>query len=193
MQLDNYVDVPSRLRMALADHPDLRVVEDLPQIITIGDRIYLQASVTVFRGPDDPIPTSGIAWEPWPGKTSFTRDSEMMNAATSALGRALGYMGYGLATSIASREEVMVRQQAQERPQKPATAPQGGSEASQAQLGKIAALLTQIGLEDRQDKLAYIGVILGREVPSSKSLTKKEAHKVIEEATAALAEEARNG
>jgi hypothetical protein len=101
-------------------------------------------------------------------------------------------MGYGLATSIASREEVMVRQQAQERPQKPATAPQGGSEASQAQLGKIAALLTQIGLEDRQDKLAYIGVILGREIASSKSLTKKEAHKVIEEATAALAEDARH-
>lgn len=193
MQLDNYIDVPTRLRAALTAHPDLRIIEQQPDVITIGDRHYLQVSVTVYRSPDDPLPCTATAWEPWPGKTSFTRDSEMMNCSTSALGRALGFMGFGLTTSLASRDEVAHRQQEpRTAPSDPDRGPAAGSMASQAQLGKIAALLSQLDFDSRADKYKYLGVILGREITSSKELSKKEAHKVIEEITAALAEKEPN-
>jgi hypothetical protein len=53
-------------------------------------------------------------FEPYPGKTSFTKNSEQANGATSVLGRALGYMGLGIDKSIASSNEVLGRQQATE-------------------------------------------------------------------------------
>ncbi len=53
-------------------------------------------------------------FEPYPGRTTFTKLSEQANGATSALGRALGYMGFGIDKSIASSNEVLGRQQAAE-------------------------------------------------------------------------------
>jgi hypothetical protein len=45
------------------------------------------------------------------GTTSFTRDSEMMNCSTSAVGRACGLLNLGIGKSIASRNEVQMRRQ----------------------------------------------------------------------------------
>jgi len=54
-----------------------------------------------------------LASEPVPGKTNFTRDSELMNAETSAWGRALIAVGAADAKrGIASANEVRNRQQA---------------------------------------------------------------------------------
>jgi hypothetical protein len=53
-------------------------------------------------------------FEPYPGRTTFTKLSEQANGATSALGRALGYMGFGIDKSIASSNEVLGRQQSAE-------------------------------------------------------------------------------
>ena len=92
MDLSNYVDVPSRFALALDKWPDLRVVESPPEVVTVGDQTFISVTMTVYRTPDDLIPARGCAWEPIPGKSSFTRGSEMMNASTSALGRAIGLM-----------------------------------------------------------------------------------------------------
>jgi hypothetical protein len=51
-------------------------------------------------------------FEPYPGRTTFTKLSEQANGATSALGRALGYMGFGIDKSIATSNEVLGRQEA---------------------------------------------------------------------------------
>jgi hypothetical protein len=110
MNLDGYVTVNERLTLALAQYPELRIIEEQPEVRTIDNIHYVEVCVTVYRSPDDPLPVVARAWEPWPGKTPFVRDSEMMNCATSALGRALGYMGLGLGKSIASRDEVQQRQ-----------------------------------------------------------------------------------
>ncbi len=108
MDLTNYVDVPSRFALALDKWPDLRVVESSPEVVTVGDQTFISVTMTVYRTPDDLIPARGCAWEPIPGKTSFTRGSEMMNASTSALGRAIGLMiPFG---KMASSEEVRNRQ-----------------------------------------------------------------------------------
>lgn len=107
--LSGYVPVVERLQRALAAYPELRIVEQPARIVELGDRLFIVASLTVYRSPEDPLPTSAEAWEPFPGRTPYTRDSEAANAATSALGRALGYMGYGLTASIASADEIRAR------------------------------------------------------------------------------------
>jgi len=108
MDLSNYVDVPSRFALALDKWPDLRVVESPPEVVTVGDQTFISVTMTVYRTPDDLIPARGCAWEPIPGKSSFTRGSEMMNASTSALGRCIGLMmPFG---KMASMEEVRNRQ-----------------------------------------------------------------------------------
>ena len=110
--LSEYVDVKTRLKQALALYPQLRIVEHRPEITQVGDQLFIECSVTVSRDPDDPIPVTAYIFEPYPGKTSFTKNSEQANGATSVLGRALGYMGLGIDKSIATSNEVLGRQQA---------------------------------------------------------------------------------
>ena len=112
--LSEYVDVKTRLKQALALYPQLRIVEHRPEITQVGDQLFIECSVTVSRDPEDPIPVTAYVFEPYPGKTSFTKNAEQMNGATSVLGRALGYMGLGIDKSIASSNEVLGRQQATE-------------------------------------------------------------------------------
>ena len=109
MNLDGYVPVHTRLRMALTAHPDLRVWEESHKLVEIGERLFIEASVLVYRSPDDPYPSRGTVYEPFPGRTAFQRDSELMVAYTSALGRALGYMGFGIERGMASIDEIMAR------------------------------------------------------------------------------------
>lgn len=107
---DGYVDVPTRLRMALGKYPDLRIQETARAIEPGPDGTeVLVCTVTVWRSPDDPLPSIASASEPYPGRTPFTRNSELMVGMTSALGRALGYMGFGIDRSIASSNEVEAR------------------------------------------------------------------------------------
>jgi len=109
MDLTNYVDVPERFRQALERWPELRVMENRPEIITIGDKTFISVTMQIWRTPDDPIPAQATCFEPFPGKTSFTRDSEQMNASTSCLGRCLGLM-MSFGPKMASAEEVRNRQ-----------------------------------------------------------------------------------
>lgn len=63
-----------------------------------------------YRGPDDECPGVGTAWEPFPGRTPYTRHSELMNAETSAWGRALASLGYEVHNGIASANEMRGRE-----------------------------------------------------------------------------------
>jgi len=111
MNLGDYVDVPTRFRLALDKWPDLRVVETPAEVITIGDRTFISVTVKVYRDLLDLLPCVATAWEPFPGTTPYVRNSEMMNCSTSALGRALGMMiPFG---KMASFEEVQNRQDEQ--------------------------------------------------------------------------------
>jgi hypothetical protein len=109
MDLSNYVDVPERFKQALIKWPELRVKEHRPEIVTIGDKTFISVTMQIWRTPDDTIPAQATCYEPFPGKTSFTRDSEQMNASTSCLGRCLGLM-MSFGTKMASAEEVRNRQ-----------------------------------------------------------------------------------
>ncbi|HEY7821467.1 MAG TPA: hypothetical protein VIG24_01465, partial [Acidimicrobiia bacterium] len=77
-----------------------------------------------YRTPDDPAPGVGLAWEPVPGRTPYTRGSELMVAETSAWGRALAAIGIATNKSVASAEEV---RSAQERSGRSQSGAKGGA------------------------------------------------------------------
>ena len=148
MDLSNYVDVPTRFAAALERWPELRIVENRPEVITVGDKVFIAVTVQAWRTPDDPIPAQGTAWEPIPGLTPFTKNSEMMNASTSALGRVLGFM-MSFGPKMASAEEVRNRQETKapatlvRQPEKPRTQALGANSSnapSEAQLKFLRGL-----------------------------------------------------
>ena len=130
MDLSNYVDVPTRFAALLAKWPELRIKEHRPEIITIGDKTFISVTMQAWRTPDDPIACQATCFEPFPGLTSFTRNSEQQNASTSCLGRLAGLMMSF--PKMASLEEVQNRQTEQ----KPAKA----WEASEGQRRLLRAL-----------------------------------------------------
>ena len=149
VNLDNYVDVPSRLRLALQQYPMLRVQELPVELVDWPGGAVLLCTVKVWRDPDDPHPAIATATEAIPGRTPYTKGSELMNGMTSALGRALGYMGFGINHSIASANEVQAAQHRNdpvEAAERPAEAPQrpqvrdAKEPPSPAQLAKLRAL-----------------------------------------------------
>jgi len=112
-ELDGYVDVPARIRAFHEAHPDGSLSSEW-QVLTLGDKTYLVVKAYAYRTPTDPQPGVGHAAELWPGKTPYTRDSELMNAETSAWGRAIQALGFDFG-KVASTEEVKAaksRQQA---------------------------------------------------------------------------------
>jgi len=125
MDLSDYVDVPTRFAALLTKWPELRIKEHRPEIVTIGDKTFISVTMQAWRTPDDPIPCQATCFEPYPGKTPFTRDSEQMNASTSCLGRLAGLMMSF--PKMASLEEVINRQKDEQssKPVKPWEASEG--------------------------------------------------------------------
>jgi hypothetical protein len=132
MDLSNYIDVPTRFAALLAKWPELRIKEHRPEIITVGDQIFISVTMQAWRTPDDPIPCQATCYEPFPGRTPFTKLAEQQNASTSCLGRLAGLMMSF--PKMASLEEV-VNRQTEEKP-KSFTA----DKPSEAQLRLLKAL-----------------------------------------------------
>jgi hypothetical protein len=140
--LDDYVEVAERIERFYDKYPQgsLRCKEI--RTVKIGDDDFLVYVAQAFRDPDDNAPAEGSAWEPVPGKTNFTRDSELMNAETSAWGRAIAALGFEVKRGIASRQEVMNRRDADGGGE--STRPPAVSESpTSAQKGKITHLLNK--------------------------------------------------
>jgi hypothetical protein len=104
--LDDYVDVAERIRQFNEKYPEGSLqgkgffIRD-PDEKIIGYHYTAEA----YRTPTDPRPGVGTAYEPIPGKTPYTRDSEVQNSETAAWGRAIVALGFHT-KKIASAEEV---------------------------------------------------------------------------------------
>jgi hypothetical protein len=107
--LDDYVDVAERIQDFKDAHPDGTLQTLAWGIEKVGDQYYVYYQAAAYRTADDLTPGQGIAWEPWPGKTPYTRDSELMNAETAAWGRAIVACGLVANRKLASRQEVRNR------------------------------------------------------------------------------------
>jgi hypothetical protein len=189
--LDNYEDVPTRLGMALQKYPDLRIQETQREIIEMPDKsCFIRCTVTVWRDANDPIPAIASACEIYPGRTPYTKMSENEVGFTSALGRALGYMGFGISKSIASRNEVEAAQSRQPTGRLAPVVPMHDVEvpfpdepqreyATPKQMGMMRALANGQGLKG-DDLKTFISATLNREVQTSGELTKRDISKVID-------------
>ena len=108
--MDDYVDVAERIRMAKELYPDMRLQPANPAVPYVIEEIqgvtYIVYTAAFYRDATDLLPGIAAAWEQVPGTTPYTRGSELMNAETSAWGRAI-IAATGMATKkIASSEEV---------------------------------------------------------------------------------------
>jgi len=104
-RLADYVEVPERMVWFFEHYPDgslqSEVIEHTEHLIMVRALAY--------RTPQDERPGMGLASEVVPGKTTFTADSEAMNAETSAWGRALAAIGAPTRGHVASAQEVRAR------------------------------------------------------------------------------------
>jgi len=156
-RLADYVDVAERIKLFREKHPDGSLQPVNPEkpfeIVYIGDKAFIVYIAAAYRTPDDPRPGIGSAWECFPGKTSFTKDSELMNAESSSWGRAILAALAADSKKIATREEVRNRQ-AEHPSTNPARAVQsipsvvssaGHPLATAAQINAIRAISNALG------------------------------------------------
>lgn len=122
----DYVDVAERIAQFHQAYPDGSLQSTLER-----QQDGWLCRAMAYRTPDDPRPGVGHAFEPVPGKTPYTRDSEAMNAETSAWGRAIVALGFET-KKIASANEVRARQNT------PEPAPQDDRATSQQKQALIA-------------------------------------------------------
>lgn len=123
--LKDYVDVHQRIEKFYEKFPEGSIQTEVAKL---DDSIVIMRAYA-YRNPDDPRPSIGHSQLGIPGTTPYTRGSEIENAETSAVGRAIAFLGFETKNGIASAQEVRNKQTdtprrapaaAQEAPQKPA-------------------------------------------------------------------------
>ena len=104
--MDDYVDVAERLKRFKEVFPNGSLQEVSLQFIDFAGKSWVVYTAAAYRTPDDITPGHGTAWEPVPGTSNFKRDSEVMNAETSAWGRAIVAVLASETKKIATRNEL---------------------------------------------------------------------------------------
>jgi hypothetical protein len=106
--LDDYVDVAERILIFAEKYPEGSLQTLAWDVREVGEKTFIVYHAAAYRHENDERPGHGIAWEPFPGPTPYTKDSELMNAETSAWGRAIVALGLS-SKKIASKQEVKAR------------------------------------------------------------------------------------
>jgi hypothetical protein len=105
--LAGYITVPERVARFYELYGQGRLVTGEVRVTAEPDgvpRVWVQG--LAYRTPEDPLPGVGWSWMELPGKTKFTRGSELENTETSAWGRAIGALGILIDRSIATSTEI---------------------------------------------------------------------------------------
>lgn len=172
MIADDYIPVSERIEAFLAKYPEGSLQFSWEPKELFGTMMICGIAYA-YRTPDDPRPGIGTAWELVPGRTNYTRGSELMNLETSCWGRALVALGIGAKRGIASREEV-----AAARELAPSSRP--AAEASPAQRAKIRVTLEKAGIKGTEAELdQLLSQIAGRDVVIE-DLSKQQASWIID-------------
>lgn len=113
--LNDYIDVAARIAEFRTKFPEgslqpANLAEPF-KAMEIGGQMFIVYTAAAYRTPDDPRPGIGCAYELFPGRTPYTKGSELQNAETSAWGRAIvAALAADTKKGIASMEEVRNRQ-----------------------------------------------------------------------------------
>lgn len=148
----DYIDVAERIQQFKAKFPHSALQTTEVKDVQVGGKDFIEVWAVARTGDAEHEDGVAHAREPFPGKTNFTRDSESMNAETSAWGRAIAATGFatkndGKTPGIATSNEVNNRKAEAKMP-------------SAAQLDKImvragkapeAAVLIQLGAHGLDD------------------------------------------
>lgn len=141
--LGDYVDVPTRMAWFFEQYPDGSLQAGVEVWPTTEFPIFVVRAYA-YRWKDDPFPGTGLASEIYPGVTPYTKGSELMNAETSAWGRALAAVGAPIRGKVASADEV---RGAQERRITPVPQPKAETEVEQS--GPVHGERPQTGPEEQ--------------------------------------------
>jgi hypothetical protein len=212
-RLKEYVPVDQRLRELKRRYPasSLRPADDKHpfRVVELAGVTFIAYTAACYRWPGDTDPGIGSAWEPFPGRTPYTKDSELQNAETSAWGRAIvAALAADTRAGVASLEEIAAREAqppsqppttTQRRPP-PSAAPGGPVTADESPLdgsiqpsgaarpGPMTAaqrreLNTRLRDLGRAERLALVRQILGRQVVNASQLNTVDTAQVLAELT----------
>ena len=193
MAREDYVEVSERIRQFIELYPSGSLQSEWEYVQRDGEQ-WLVVKAYAYRTPDDARPGIGHAWEPIPGRTPYTRGSELMNGETSAWGRATSAIGIAVNRGIASANEIRSAQARAEDPVAAKSAdmgsyrtPSGGHRqegaqvATPKQIGLLKATMTKQHINEAV--LAdYCSQQLGFELPTEglPALSKAQASVIID-------------
>ena len=107
----DYIDVATRIVEFREKFPTGSLQQLDLKFIDFAGKSWVVYTAAAYRTPDDLRPGVGTAWEPVPGPTRFTKDSEVQNAETAAWGRAMvAALAVDTKQGVASMQEVRNRQ-----------------------------------------------------------------------------------
>jgi hypothetical protein len=157
----DYIDVAARIIEFRTKFPtgSLQPWKD-PFVIEVkmpdgSIKSFMVYSAAAYRSPDDKLPGVGYAWEPIPGPTNFTRDSELQNAETAAWGRAMvAAFAVDTKKGIASSEEVRNRQTETRTPTAKFVAP--AVQYTDGEIAMVDALITSVVTSTDKEELRVI-------------------------------------
>lgn len=115
MAREDYIEVSERIRIFVELYPTGSLQSEWDYVQRDGEQ-WLVVKAWAYRNPDDPRPGIGHAWEPIPGRTPYTKGSELMVGETSAWGRCMAAIGIAVNRGIASANEVRSAQGRAEQP-----------------------------------------------------------------------------
>ena len=98
----DYIQVHERIAAFYAKHPEGSLQSEIFELSE--SRVVMRAYA--YRTPTDERPGIGYSSLEIPGKTPYTRGSEIENCETSAWGRAIAALGFEVKRGIATAEEV---------------------------------------------------------------------------------------
>jgi len=189
----DYVDVAARIAEFYTRYPEGSLQMDPPEWVEIEGAKFIWARGYAYRTPDDPRPGIGHAWEPVPGRTPYTRGSELMNLETSVWGRCTASLGIATKAGIATAQDVesskarqveYVETSARSGPLARAQAREATGPASEKQVGYLRKIMREQGVTEYQlaefarDKLVFDTPPEGLD-----SLTKQQASSLIDALT----------
>lgn len=154
--LSDYIEVPERIARFKEAHPDGSLRGDY-QVEQIGEDTLIVYTARAYRSPEDTHPGIGTASEPYPGRTPFTKGAELMNAETSAWGRAIAAIGIVASRKVATMQEVRANQR------ETAEAQAVGEALPDERIDEIGKAAHEAGLDFQRLCLLYTAV--GAEAP----------------------------
>lgn len=138
----DYVEVAERLQEFYAKYPEGSLQGEWEWS---EDHTWIFYKAYAYRSPEDPRPGIGHAQELVPGKTPYTRGSELMNAETSAWGRAMAALGIATKKGIATGHEVRMAKARQQETAAPAERPRQAPQSEQWSLPTLGSRAEAIG------------------------------------------------